>query len=77
MQLQNKLEDSMSSSMGTGKSALIKVDHAKLSAQTISRDELKDMGDIVDEDNGTFVVKDREEPEEEEELDTGTFVMKD
>jgi hypothetical protein len=54
---------------------LIKVDHANLSAQTISREELKDMG--VDEDNGTFVVKDPEEPDEDEEPDTGTFVMKD
>lgn len=62
--------------MGTGKSALIKVDHAKLSAQTISRDELKDIVDLGEEDNGTFVVKDRE-PDEDEEPDTGTFVMKD
>ncbi len=63
--------------MGTGKSALIKVDHAKLSAQTISRDELKDIVDIIEDDNGTFVVKEPEEPDDEEELDTGTFVMKD
>jgi hypothetical protein len=69
------LEDSISSSLGSGKSALIKVDHANLSAQTISREELKDMG--VDEDNGTFVVKEPEEPDEDEEPDTGTFVMKD
>jgi serine/threonine protein kinase len=73
--MQNKLEDSISSSLGSGKSALIKVDHANLSAQTISREELKDMG--VDEDNGTFVVKEPEEPDEDEEPDTGTFVMKD
>lgn len=69
------MEDSISSSLGSGKSALIKVDHANLSAQTISREELKDMG--VDEDNGTFVVKEPEEPDEDEEPDTGTFVMKD
>lgn len=72
------MEDSISSSLGgSGKSALIRVDHTNLSAQTISRDELKDMDDIVDEDFGTFVVKEPEEPDEDEELDTGTFVMKD
>jgi len=54
------------------------VDHANLSAQTISRDELKDIVDIVEDDNGTFVVKEPEEADDEEELlDTGTFVMKD